>query len=178
MRCSRALLPARGLSSFSCRQIGHTHTRRSHPHIRLYSAFHTHLFTLSSAENRRMRTLLVRSNDTCRYPPTPSPRHAHLDPQLPPTTRLAHDAGATSCHYPLSIMHARGACPHAHSAQTQGTYSFSRTVAIHTNYKLTLFRTCAGSTLSGEKPKELSGLAVSARGGRPEAIHAEASVTR
>ena len=33
-----------------------------------YSALHTHLFTLNSAENSRTQTSPVRSGDTCRYP--------------------------------------------------------------------------------------------------------------
>ena len=80
-------------------------------------------------------------------PPTPPPSiqipssQPLTAPPRPQQMRVnpAHDAD-------FALHRARGACPHAHSAQAQGFYALSHAIAIRTNYQLTLFRTCAGST--------------------------------
>ena len=101
MRCSRPLLPARGLSSFFVVKPG------SHPYVL--------------------------------HPPHP-PVHTKL--AGPFTTLPAHDADATLHRAPAMPAHTR----------TRTLLSLTRDRYIHTNYKLTLFRTCAvGALLSGRE---------------------------
>ena len=116
-------------------------SNRTHPRAptHTYSALRTHLFTLNSAENRRARTPSRRAPATSvGYPvPNPSARGPRARPRAGPFTTLpAHDADATLHRAPAMPAHTR----------TRTLLSLTRDRYIHTNYKLTLFRTCAGST--------------------------------
>ena len=110
-RTAPVVLPARGLVLFVVKPGTPT---RSHT----YSARHTHLFTLSSAENRRTRTPTVRSGDKCRVPcPQPwggAPPARYLR-QPPHNTNPAHDADVT-LHRARGDNHTR--IPHRHMDPT------------------------------------------------------------
>ena len=146
MRCMlpRAAARARPLVLFV--------VKRTHPRAptHTYSALRTHLFTLNSAENRRTRVpppgALRRQVSVT--PPVPNPGGPRPRPRAtsicrePFTTLPAHDADATLHRAPAMPAHTR----------TRTLLSLSRDRYIHTNYKLTLFRTCAvGALLSGRE---------------------------
>ena len=157
---------------FFCRQPGHTHMR-SHPHV--LRPPH-HLFTQNSAENRRMRTPPARSGDKCRVPNPGGPRPPARHLRQPPPSQHKSSARRRLRSPP------RPRCLPTRAFRTgTRTYSLSHTVARHTNYKLTRFRTCAGSTFVWARRMRRGGdggdtMTVSARGRTPVVADSEPGV--
>ena len=122
--CQLAAARARPLVYFFVVKPG-THTRA--PTL-MYSTLHIHLFKLNSAEKTRTRTPLpalrryIVSVHSCTRPQQsrgPRPPARHLDPQGP-SQHAQHTTPAD-----VTLHRARGACPHAHSAQAQGHTALS-----------------------------------------------------
>ena len=145
-----------------------------------YSALHTHLFILNSAENRRTRTPPVHSGDKVGYPaPNPGggPRPPAPTPPAPPSQ---HESSARRR---LRSPPRPRCLPTRAFRRGTRTYSLSHTVARHTNYKLTRFRTCAGSTFVWARRMRRGGdgggtMTVSARGRTPVMADSEPGVWR
>ena len=145
MRCSRPLLPARGLSSFFVVKPG------SHPYVLHppHPPVHTKLCQeQTDAYPPRRAPATIAAN-----PPVPNPGGC-ARPRATSIRRALHKGPSQHCQRttptPLSSVHRAPAMP-AHT-RTRTLLSLTRDRYIHTNYKLTRFRTCAGSTFDlGEK---------------------------
>ena len=159
MRCSRALLPARGLSSFFA--VKPDTPTRSHPYV--LRPPHPPVHTKLCREQTDAYPLPARSDDKCRYPPRPQPRGPR-----PPARRALHNT-SSSRRRRHSPPRARDACPHAHKDHT---LSHMRSLYTHILYADALPYLCCGSTFVWARRMRHGGdggntMTVSARGRTP-----------